>query len=123
VRWILDNKYGDDYVGLDGNDDAGTLSAWYVLSALGLYPVTGSDRYELGAPLFEKAELKLAGGTLRISADNFAPKNQYVRQITLNGSLLRRTWLSHAEIASGGELRFLMDARPFRGNLRTHDHD
>jgi predicted alpha-1,2-mannosidase len=119
VRWILENKYGDDYVGLDGNDDAGTLSAWYVLSALGLYPVTGSDRYELGAPLFEKAELKLAGGTLRISADNFAPKNQYVRQTTLNGSLLRRTWLSHAEIASGGELRFLMDARPAEAPLRT----
>ncbi len=119
VRWILDNKYGDDYVGLDGNDDAGTLSAWYVFSALGLYPVTGTDRYELGAPLFEKAELKLARGTLLIRADNFAPGNRYVRQITLGGSPLHRTWLSHAEIASGGELRFLMDVRPAKDALQT----
>ena len=71
VRWILENKYGEGYDGLDGNDDAGTLSAWYVLSALGFYPVAGTDRYQLGAPLFETAEVKLAGGTLKILAEQF----------------------------------------------------
>ncbi|MBM3880630.1 MAG: glycoside hydrolase family 92 protein [Verrucomicrobia bacterium] len=54
VRWILEHKYANRYDGLEGNDDGGTLSAWYVLSALGLYPVAGSDLYQLGAPLFEQ---------------------------------------------------------------------
>ena len=80
VRWILDHKYGDGYDGLDGNDDAGTLSAWYVFSALGFYPVAGSDRYQLGAPLFERAEVKLKGKPLVIVAENYAPNHPYVRQ-------------------------------------------
>ena len=61
VRWIMDHKYSNRYDGLDGNDDGATLSAWYVFSALGLYPVAGTDRYELGAPLFEKAEVSFEG--------------------------------------------------------------
>ena len=73
ARWIMENKYGDAYDGLDGNDDAGTLSAWYIFSALGFYPVAGSDRYQLGAPLFEKAEIKLKNKNLLVLAENQAP--------------------------------------------------
>ena len=72
VRWILDHKYGDQENGLDGNDDGGTLSAWYVLSSLGLYPTAGSDRYELTSPLWKRAEIKIGQQPLVIVADNFA---------------------------------------------------
>ena len=70
VRWIMDHKYGDGYNGLDGNDDAGTISAWYVFSALGFFPVAGSDIYQLGSPLFEKAEVRLKNMPLLIVAEN-----------------------------------------------------
>jgi predicted alpha-1,2-mannosidase len=114
VRWIMDHKYGNCYDGLDGNDDGGTLSAWYVLSALGLYPVAGTDKYQLGAPLFERAELRLKNKPLVIVAENYAPARLYVRKVLLNDTPLERTWIRHAEIESGGELRFVMDRDPAR---------
>jgi predicted alpha-1,2-mannosidase len=114
VRWILDNKYGDGYDGLDGNDDGGTLSAWYVLSALGLYPVAGSDTYQLGAPLFEKAEVRLKGEPLVIAAENYLAANRYVQKVWLNHQPLDRPWIKHSEIQDGGVLRFEMSAGPVR---------
>lgn len=114
ARWILDNKYGDGYDGLDGNDDAGTLSAWYVFSTLGIYPVAGSDRYQLGTPLFERAEVKLKNQPLIIVAENYATNHPYVRQVWLNDVPLDRTWIRHAEIEQGGVLRFAMSAEPGR---------
>ena len=112
VRWILDHKYSNDYDGLDGNDDAGTLSAWYVFSALGLYPVAGSDKYQLGAPLFEKAEMKLNGKRLVVVAENYALDHFYVRKVLLNDAPLGRRWIRHSEIERGGVLRFVMDREP-----------
>ncbi len=112
VRWILDNKYGADYNGIDGDDDAGTLSSWYVFSALGFYPVAGSDVYEIGAPLFKKAEVKIGDKILTIVAENYAPENKYVSKVWLNGKLLDRFQFKHAEIAQGGELRFEMSNKP-----------
>ncbi len=112
VRWILTHKYGDGYAGLDGNDDGGTLSAWYVLSALGFYPEAGSDRYQLGAPLFERAEVKLKHQPLVIVAENYAPDHPYVRQVKLNDVPLDRTWLRHGEIEGGGVLKFIMSPAP-----------
>ncbi len=112
VRWILENKYAADYKGLDGDDDAGTLSAWYVFSSLGFYPVAGSDIYQVGAPLFEKAELKVGEKTFTIIADNFSQENLYVRKLWLNGEELNRYWLKHTEIIAGGTLRFEMDSIP-----------
>src|SRR5262249_44824468 len=112
VRWIMDNKYGDGNNGLDGNDDAGTLSAWYVFSALGFYPIAGSDKYELGAPLFEKTEVKLKGKPLVIVAENYATNHLYVEKVRLNDIPLQRTRITHAEIAQGGVLRFVMSAEP-----------
>lgn len=112
VRWILDNKYGADYEGIDGDDDAGTLSSWYVFSALGFYPVAGSDVYQIGAPLFKKAEVKFGDKTLTILADNYGLQNKYVSKVWLNGKLLDRFWFKHAEIAQGGTLRFEMSNKP-----------
>jgi predicted alpha-1,2-mannosidase len=112
VRWILDNKYGSCYDGIDGDDDAGTLSAWYVFSALGLYPVAGSDIYQLGAPIFKKAELRLGGCIFTIMADNYAPENRYVKEVLLDDVPLDRWWIRHSEITGGGTLRFLMSNKP-----------
>jgi len=120
ARWIMNNKYGDSYDGLDGNDDGGTLSAWYVFSALGLYPVAGSDRYQLGTPLFERAEVKLGSHRLVISAENYASNRSQVRRVLLNDTSLDRTWIRHAEIAQGGTLRFVMDSREALSGPRLH---
>ncbi len=112
VRWILDNKYGAGYEGIDGDDDAGTLSSWYVWSSLGIYPIAGSDRYQIGAPLFKKATIKIGDKILNIVADNYAPENKYVRTVWLNDVLLDRYWIKHSEIAKGGTLRFEMTSIP-----------
>lgn len=111
-HWILEHKYADSYDGLDGNDDGGTLSAWYVFAALGLYPIAGTDRYELGSPLFEKAEVKLKDKSLVILATNSVANHPYVQKVWLNDAPLDRTWLRHAEIANGGVLRFEMGTQP-----------
>ena len=112
VRWILENKYGSGPNGLDGDDDAGTLSAWYVFSSLGFYPVAGSEIYQIGAPLFQHSELKVGENTFSIIAENYSPDNRYVKKIWLNEKLLQRTWLSHQEIVEGGTLRFEMSSLP-----------
>jgi predicted alpha-1,2-mannosidase len=112
VRWILDNKYGTEYDGIDGDDDAGTLSAWYIFSSLGFYPVAGSDIYQIGAPLFRKAEIKTGEKTFTVLADNYSPHNKYVAGIWLNDIPLDRLWLKHQEIINGGTLRFLMRDKP-----------
>ena len=112
VRWILDHKYGADHNGMDGDDDAGTLSAWYVLSSLGFYPVAGSVVYRLGIPLFQKAEIKMGENLLTVRAENDMPENKYVKSVQLNGKLLDRWYLKHDEIAEGGTLVFEMSKEP-----------
>ena len=113
VRWVLENKYDDTYVGLDGNDDCGTLSAWYVLSAAGLYPIAGTTRYWVGAPLFDRADLRMgAGATLTVIAENNSPDNLYVQRFWLNDTPRECTWIDHDDIANGGVLRFEMGPAP-----------
>ena len=112
VRWILKHKHGDGPNGLDGNDDGGTLSAWYVLSSLGFYPVVGTDRYELGSPLWKRAVLHIGDQPLEIIADNYAPDRVYVKRVELNGKPLDRWWIAHHEIQKGGTLKFVMSDEP-----------
>lgn len=112
VRWILDNKYDTSYKGVDGNDDGATLSSWYIFSSLGFYPIAGSDIYQIGAPLFRRAEVKMGENSLLIETTNYAPENLYVQKIWLNDTLLNRHWIRHEEIAGGGVLRFEMAATP-----------
>ena len=114
VRWIIENKYGVRENGIDGNDDGGTLSAWYVLSSLGIYPTAGTDRYELGSPIWSKAEVKILDKTLTIVADHSAPNHPYVQQVWLNDQSLDRTWIRHDEIVNGGTLRFAMGPEPVK---------
>lgn len=108
VRRIRDEKYGDDYVGLDGNDDGGTLSGWYVWSALGIYPLAGTTRYELGVPLFPSARVHIGEKILDVQADPDPSENRDVQRVLLNGKALDRSWITHDEIANGGLLKFEM---------------
>ncbi|GMW01777.1 MAG: hypothetical protein AMXMBFR84_29140 [Candidatus Hydrogenedentota bacterium] len=112
VRHILNAKYSDDYVGLDGNDDGGTLSSWYVFSALGFYPVCGTTRYEIGSPLFSRAVINMGDAKLTVSAPRNSPENIYVQHVQLNGNTLDRWWFTHDEIAQGGTLTFEMGPHP-----------
>ena len=120
VRWAMDAHYRDQPAGLAGNDDGGTLSAWYVLSALGLYPVMGTDRYVLTTPRFPRAELRVAGGTFTIEVDDTAlvakagasAPRIYVAGATLDGVPLPGPELRHADIRAGRVLRFTARAEP-----------
>jgi predicted alpha-1,2-mannosidase len=111
VRWIMDSFYDLGPKGLAGNDDAGTLSAWYVFSSLGFYPWAGSDRYYVGTPAFERATLHLPGGDFVVRATGL-DQGFYVQSVTLNGADLDVPWFSHADLAAGGTLSFVLGAEP-----------
>ena len=113
VWGILDRSYAATRKGLPGNDDAGTMSAWYVFAALGLYPNAGQDVYLLGSPRFSRAELAVGGGKhLVITAQGVSPRNRYVQSLTLDGQPWDRCWLRHRDIANGGDLTFVMGPQP-----------
>ena len=108
--------YHDRSDGLAGNDDAGQMSAWYIFSALGFYPVTpGVPAYAIGTPLLPSATLHLSHGKqFRVRAEGVSAANRYIQAATLNGKPLDRFWIRHAEILAGGELVFHMGASPNR---------
>lgn len=114
VRMILNNQYRPTPDGLGGNDDCGQMSAWYLFSALGFYPVApGSDQYSLGSPLVKNAVIRLENGrTLTIEAKDQSEKNVYVKRATLNGKRIDRRYITHAELMGGGILVFQMDDEP-----------
>ena len=110
VRMIMDTMYGDTVDGLCGNDDAGQMSAWYIFSSLGFYPVTpGSPYYAIGSPKIKEATIYLENGkTLKIIARNQSKENVFVKSITVNGKKLENYLLSHNAIVNGGEIIFEM---------------
>jgi predicted alpha-1,2-mannosidase len=116
VRMILKNQYRPTPDGLGGNDDCGQMSAWYLFSALGFYPVApGSDQYSLGSPVVKTATIKLENGrTLTIRAENQGEKNVYVKSVTVNGKRLDRRYLTHSELMGGGTIVFQMSGEPPR---------
>ena len=100
--------------GMQGNEDVGQMSAWYLLSALGFYPCNAvSGDYILGSPLFEHATVQLpAGKTLEIKANRKDPAHQYIQAFTLNGKPQQRVWFNHAEIINGGTIVLDMGPEP-----------
>lgn len=112
VAWVRDTFFRPTPDGLPGNDDGGTLSAWWVWSALGFYPVVGSDLYVVGAPLFPRLELQVNGGTFAIEAPAVSETNIYVQSVTLNGTPLEKPMLRHADLKAGGTLRFELGPGP-----------
>ncbi len=114
VRRILKMQYQNAPDGLGGNDDCGQMSAWYIFSSLGFYPVApGSDEYALGSPAVESAAIHLENGkTFTIEAKNQSGKNVYVRKAWLNGKEIFGHSIRHSDIAGGGKLVFEMSATP-----------
>jgi len=114
VRMIMNTMYGPTVEGLCGNDDAGQMSAWYVFSSLGMYPVTpGSPYYALGSPLVKEAIIHLENGkTLKIRAENQSKNHFFVKKITLNGKEIEGFLISHQDLMGGGELIFKMSNKP-----------
>jgi predicted alpha-1,2-mannosidase len=114
IRQILDTLYHNDPDGLAGNEDCGQMSAWYMMSALGLYPVDPvSATYVLGTPLFESVKVNLAGGkTLTVEAKRTSPSQKYVQSVALNGTTLDRLWVHHSELVNGATLTFTMGDQP-----------
>ncbi|HUR98714.1 MAG TPA: GH92 family glycosyl hydrolase, partial [Pyrinomonadaceae bacterium] len=110
VRMILKHQYHPAPDGLGGNDDCGQMSAWYLFTALGFYPVApGSGQYAIGSPAIRTAVLKLENGKmLSIEARNQSDKNVYVKSVSVNGRRIARTYLTYAELANGGSIVFQM---------------
>lgn len=99
-RWIMDEKYTDLPDGLDGNDDYGTLSAWYVFSAMGFFPLPGSSLYVVGSPIFDKVEYRHRGGLLTIIAHNQSKQNVFVDRALINGQPLGK-FVQHDQLIKG----------------------
>lgn len=111
---IVNTYYLPSPSGLPGNDDCGQLSAWYLFSAMGFYPMCpGSPEYQLGVPCLPEVVLHLPNGRdFRIVCENFGPGRCYVRQVTLNGRRLTRPVIRHEDLLAGGELRFTVGDTP-----------
>ncbi|PPL03692.1 GH92 family glycosyl hydrolase [Parapedobacter indicus] len=114
VRYILNEMYQARPDGLGGNDDCGQMSAWYIFGALGFYPISpGALTYDLGSPLIKRAELNLENGnTFTVVATNQSPDHVYVSRVLLNGTPLKRHYITHKEIMGGGVLEFVMSKKP-----------
>lgn len=120
VRRIMDEFYKPAPDGLIGNEDCGQMSAWYVLSASGFYPVApGEINYDLGTPIFKKIKYHLENGkTFTINAPNVSPENFYIKSVKLNAKPFYALSIPHWEIMKGGTLEFEMAAEPQKATLR-----
>ncbi len=114
VRQIMTTLYNDQSNGSPGNNDCGQMSAWYVFSALGFYPVNPAQSvYVIGSPIVDRAALRMDNGKIfTVVAQNNTPQNVYIQSATLNGKTLNQSWLSQAALLKGGELRLVMGAKP-----------
>lgn len=123
VRNILTNLYTNSPDGISGNEDCGQMSAWYIFSSLGFYPVTpGSNQYIIGSPLFPKTTIHLESGKeFTVVANNNSGQNMYIKEARLNGKPLDRSYLYHEEIVNGGTLVFEMTNTP--SDWATRDED
>jgi predicted alpha-1,2-mannosidase len=113
-------KYRNNPDGMDGDDDCGQMSAWYIFSAMGFYPVTpGTDVYAVGTPLFPKATIyfdpKDKTMKFEIIAHHVSRRNKYVRSVSVNGKTLDTPFLHHSDIMAGGQVIFEMGSRPRKG--------
>ncbi|WP_205942939.1 GH92 family glycosyl hydrolase [Pedobacter frigidisoli] len=114
IRHILNMQYKPTADGLGGNDDCGQMSAWYMFSSMGFYPVApGSDVYSLGSPLVNNAVINLENGkTFTVEAIKQSDKNVYVQKVMLNGKEITNHQIKHSDITNGGKLTFYMSAKP-----------
>ncbi len=114
IREIMNRMYRNNIDGLCGNDDCGQMSAWYILSAMGFYPVCpGTDQYVIGAPYLPYMKVNLENGkTFTIKADKVSDKNRYIKSVKLNGRPYAKAYITQQDIMNGGELSFEMTSSP-----------
>lgn len=124
LREVMNRMYVPVMHGLGGNDDCGQMSAWYIFSALGFYPVCpGTDEYVLGAPYIPYARLSLSNGkSFTIKANGVSDSNRYVKKVYLNGKEYTKMYIKHEDIVNGGILEFEMSDKPNkRRGLKAED--
>ncbi|WP_426485888.1 GH92 family glycosyl hydrolase [Flavobacterium sp. 2] len=121
IRMILKKMYRNGADGLGGNDDFGQMSAWYIFSSLGFYPVApGSDEYALGSPLVKNAVFNLENGKkFEVETVNQSDKNVFVSKVLLNGKELSRPFLKHSDVMNGGKITFYMSAKPNKNQFKN----
>ena len=114
LKQIMDSQYSSSPTGLAGNDDLGQMSAWFIFTAMGFYPVApASNQYVIGRPFVDRAAINLPNGKrFTILADHLDDAHPYIGSVTLNGKPLDRVYIRHEEIEAGGELRFTMQDKP-----------
>jgi hypothetical protein len=114
VRGIMQELYTSKVDGLCGNDDCGQMSAWYVFSAMGFYPVTpGLNTYAIGSPIFEKITINLENGKkFIIQAKNNSDQNKFIQIASLNGTDYEKSFITHEQIMNGGVMTFVMNETP-----------
>nr|WP_321411319.1 GH92 family glycosyl hydrolase [uncultured Carboxylicivirga sp.] len=114
IRRVLKEMYTTDKDGYSGNEDTGQMSAWYVLSSMGFYPMNPvSDQYIIGSPVFDKITINLEDGKqFIIEARNNSESNVYISSASLNGKAYKFTYLKHSDIIKGGKLTFEMSSTP-----------
>ena len=124
VNKILTSLYDDTPQGISGNEDCGQISAWYIFSSMGFYPVLPGDTvYAIGSPLFKRCTLNLNNGnSFTIEAKNVSKDNIYIRSAKLNGKTYTKSWISHNTILKGGTFVLKMGNRP-NYNWGTSDND
>ncbi len=113
-RQIQTKMYTDKPDGLCGNEDCGQMSAWYVFSAMGFYPVNPADlKYEFGSPIVQEAKIEVAPDKyFTMKAPLASVTNKYIQEVKLNGQVIDRPYITHQEIMDGGTLEFTMGAEP-----------
>ena len=117
VDYILSHMYSDLPDGLQGNEDCGQMSAWYVFSAMGFYPVNPAEGiYILGKPMVEKAEISIGDKPFKVKTVGWSDENIYVQSVKLNGRAYNKLFITHADIVNGGTLEFTMS--PVPGNFK-----
>jgi predicted alpha-1,2-mannosidase len=112
VSHILASEYATGRAGLPGNDDAGTMSSWYLWSSMGIYPVAGQPIYLIGSPLFSRTTIHLSSASFVIVTHGKSHTATYIQSASLNGKPLSRAWLTHDEIVFGGKLDLSFGAHP-----------
>ena len=114
IHQVMQNLFDDTPYGICGNEDCGQMSAWYIFSSLGFYPVCpGSNQYVIGTPAVQRASIFLENGNIfTVKATNRSEKNIYIQSMTLNGKPYDQYYLEHAALMNGGELEFLMGPEP-----------
>jgi predicted alpha-1,2-mannosidase len=114
VNEILTTLYSNTPDGICGDEDTGQMSAWYVFSAMGFYPMNpANQQYEIGSPLFDKVSFKTSTGKMfRITTKNRSKTNIYIQSARLNGKALKKSAISYFDVINGGNLEFVMSNKP-----------